>query len=85
MWPVVFAVSERGGGRLAAALRAGALITTTASPLTITVATADRAPPRRHQILNVMMINCPGGSRKADDSDHPLQEAMLNFTVNQIR
>lgn len=43
--------------------------------------------PHSHktQILNVMMINCPGGPRKGDDSDHPLQETMLNFTVNQIR
>jgi hypothetical protein len=31
------------------------------------------------------MMNSPGGPKKADDSDHPLKEVMLNFTVNQIR
>jgi hypothetical protein len=25
-------------------------------------------------VLNFMMINSPGGPRKADDSDHPLKE-----------
>jgi hypothetical protein len=28
-------------------------------------------------VLNVMMINSPGGPRKADDSDHPLKEVNI--------
>eukprot|EP00775_Hariotina_reticulata_P003987 gene3987-4239_t len=36
-------------------------------------------------VLNFMMINSPGGPRKADDSDHPLKEMMMNFTVDCVR
>jgi hypothetical protein len=28
-------------------------------------------------VLNFMMINSPGGPRKADDSDHPLKEVCV--------
>lgn len=28
-------------------------------------------------VLNFMMINSPGGPRKADDSDHPLKEVRV--------
>lgn len=36
-------------------------------------------------VLNVMMLNAPGGPRKTDDTDHPLKEVMMNFTVDCIR
>jgi hypothetical protein len=29
-------------------------------------------------VLNFMMINSPGGPRKADDSDHPLKEVCFD-------
>jgi hypothetical protein len=37
------------------------------------------------KVLNCLMMNAPGGPKKADDTDHPLTEVMMNFTVNQIR
>jgi hypothetical protein len=42
-------------------------------------------PFNPQKVLNVLMMNSPGGPKKADDSDHPLKEVMFNFTVNQIR
>lgn len=32
-----------------------------------------------------MMINAPGGLKKANDTDHPLTEVLMNFAVNQLR
>lgn len=46
------------------------------------------AAPTHHagpQVLNVLMMNSPGGPRKPDDSDHPLKEVMQTFAVNQMR